>query len=80
MDTDLGFGRIIWVYYISILISGLLGSPWDALLLYVSTLPLTSPLLTELWFKLSLFGSLTLNLLLTLLGESAILLFLVKYF
>ncbi len=78
-NSDLGFGKIIWIYLTSILISGLLGAPWDAFLLWAHSLPSSSSLFDELWFQISVFGSLGLNSIFVLAGEIGILIFIIQY-
>jgi hypothetical protein len=43
MATACDIGRFIFYYYTAIYVSGLLGAPWDAFLLWAVGLPDTSP-------------------------------------
>jgi hypothetical protein len=55
-------------------VSGLIGLPWDALVIWASkSLPKNSATFKSIWFQIAVFGSLAINSLLILIGEEAIL-------
>lgn len=80
MGTACDIARFIFFFFTAIYASDLIGLPWDALVLWATnSLPDDSPTFHETWFQLAVFGSLALNLLLILIGEGAILVFIVDY-
>ena len=78
--TACDIARLVYYYFLAIYVSGLLGLPWDALVLWATnSLSDSSPAFKELWFQIAVFGSLAVNFLLILIGEEAILSIVVDY-
>ena len=79
MGTGCDIARFIFYFFLSIFASGLVGVPWDLFLLDSISLPEDSSKFQDDLFQLLVFGALTINGGLTLLGELLILHYIVSY-
>ena len=65
--------RYIFLFFAGIYASGLIGLPWDVLVLWATkTLPDNSPILRDAYFQVAVFGFLVINIWLILVADKVV--------